>query len=192
MDKNLESYLKVYDDWIDPEICKKTIEELESSTMKETFQQHTFYNTANKTFSTRSGDRELDISYANVTTREYLMQSVWNGFSRYFKELNFPWYSTWAGYTGIRFNKYSEDRMMAEHCDHIHSMFEGQIKGIPILSFVGVLNDDYEGGEFVMWRDKVIELKAGSVMIFPSIFLYPHRVEPIKKGTRHSFVSWAY
>ena len=81
---------------------------------------------------------------------------------------------------------------MAEHCDHIHSMFDGTTKGIPIMSFVGVLNDDYEGGEFVMWKDKVIELKAGSVMIFPSIFLYPHRVEPIKKGTRHSFVSWAY
>ncbi len=192
MDKNLESYVKVYDGWLDAELCKKTIEELESSTIKQTFSQHTFYNALDKSYSAQSGNRELDVSYANVTTREYLMKRVWDGFARYLTELNFPWYTTWAGYSGIRFNKYSEDRLMAEHCDHIHSMFDGQTKGIPVLSFVGVLNDDYEGGEFVMWKDKVIEIKTGSVMIFPSIFLYPHRVEPIKKGTRHSFVSWAY
>ena len=160
--------------------------------MANTYNQHTFYHSITGTYGTQSGNRELDVSYAKVTPRDYLMQRVWDGFARYLTELNFPWYSTWAGYSGIRFNKYSEDRLMAEHCDHIHSMFDGTTKGIPVMSFVGVLNDDYEGGEFVMWKDKVIELKAGSVMIFPSIFLYPHRVEPIKKGTRHSFVSWAY
>ena len=30
------------------------------------------------------------------------------------------------------------------HADHIHSMFDGEKKGIPILSVLGVLNDDYE------------------------------------------------
>jgi hypothetical protein len=192
MDKNIESYVKVYDGWLDAEICKKIVTELESPTMKDTFHQHTFYNTTDKSYKAQSGDRELDVSYANITTRDYLMQRVWDGFARYFTELNFPWFTNWAGFSGVRFNKYSEDRLMARHCDHIHSMFDGQIKGIPTLSFVGVLNDDYEGGEFVMWLDDVIELKAGSVMIFPSNFLYPHRVDPIKKGTRHSFVSWAY
>lgn len=192
MDKNIESYVKVYDGWIDAEICKKTIEELETPVMANTFNQHTFYQSTTGTYATQSGDRELDVSWANVTTREYLMKRVWDGFAQYLTELNFSWFTTWAGYSAIRFNKYSEDRLMAEHCDHIHSMFDGQIKGIPTLSFVGVLNDDYEGGEFVMWKDKIIELKAGSIMIFPSVFLYPHRVEPIKKGTRHSFVSWAY
>ena len=192
MDKNIESYVKVYDGWIDAEICKKTIEELESTTIKDTFRQHTFYNSTDGSYTAQSGNRELDISYANVTSRDYLMKRVWDGFARYLTELNFPWYNSWAGYSGIRFNKYFEDRLMAEHCDHIHSMFDGSIKGVPVMSFVGVLNDDYEGGEFVMWLDDVIELKAGSIMIFPSNFLYPHRVDPIKKGTRHSFVSWAY
>ena len=40
---------------------------------------------------------------------------------------------------------------MAEHCDHISSLFDGQIKGIPMLSVVGQLNDNFEGGEFVMF-----------------------------------------
>jgi hypothetical protein len=192
MDKNVESYVKVYDNWLDAEICKGTIQELESPIMANTFNEHTFYNSKTKTLSNKSGNRELSVSYANVTSRDYLMKRVWDGFSNYITELNFPWYPGWQGYTGIRFNKYSENKLMAEHCDHINTIFDGNIKGIPTLSFVGVLNDDYEGGEFVMWTDKVIELKVGSILIFPSVFLFPHKVDPIKKGTRHSFVSWAY
>jgi predicted 2-oxoglutarate/Fe(II)-dependent dioxygenase YbiX len=81
---------------------------------------------------------------------------------------------------------------MAEHCDHIHDMFDGHTRGIPILSIVGVLNEDYKGGEFVMFEDKIYELSAGDVIIFPSIFLYPHRVNPVTGGTRYSVVSWVY
>jgi predicted 2-oxoglutarate/Fe(II)-dependent dioxygenase YbiX len=81
---------------------------------------------------------------------------------------------------------------MAEHCDHIHSLFDGEIKGIPTMSLVGLLNDNYQGGEFVMWQDTVIPLKQGDVMVFPSNFLYPHRVDPVTRGTRHSFVAWAW
>jgi len=81
---------------------------------------------------------------------------------------------------------------MAEHCDHISSLFDGKIKGIPMLSVVGQLNEDFEGGEFVMWGDKVIEFESGDLIIFPSNFVYPHRVEPVTKGSRYSYVSWAY
>ena len=81
---------------------------------------------------------------------------------------------------------------MAKHCDHIHDMFDGQMKGIPTLSIVGILNDDYEGGEFIMFDDYHVELPKGAIMVFPSNFLYPHKVEPVTKGTRHTFVSWVY
>ena len=51
---------------------------------------------------------------------------------------------------------------MALHCDHIHSLFEGQKKGIPTMTFLAVLNDDYEGGEFIMWGDEEIKFKTGT------------------------------
>ena len=79
---------------------------------------------------------------------------------------------------------------MAEHCDHISSLFDG--KGIPMLSIVGQLNEDFEGGEFVMFGDKTIEFETGDLIVFPSNFMYPHRVDPVKKGARYSYVSWAY
>ena len=81
---------------------------------------------------------------------------------------------------------------MKEHCDHIHTIFDGKRRGIPVLSIVGALNEDYEGGEFIMWETEKIELPQGSIMIFPSNFMYPHKVMPVTKGTRYSYVSWTY
>ena len=80
---------------------------------------------------------------------------------------------------------------MALHADHIHSMFDGERKGIPILSVLGVLNDDYEGDEFVLIDEK-IDLSKGDIIIFPSNFMYPHKVEPVTKGIRYSYISWIW
>jgi len=43
-----------------------------------------------------------------------------------------------------------------------------------------------------MFKDKKIKLKQGDLILFPSLFLYPHRVEPVFKGVRYSYVSWVY
>ncbi|MFZ9728596.1 MAG: 2OG-Fe(II) oxygenase [Candidatus Nanopelagicaceae bacterium] len=94
-------------------------------------------------------------------------------------------------FSGIRFNKYQIGEGIRSHVDHIHSLFDGKKKGIPVVSFVGVFNDDYEGGEFMLCDNK-IELKAGDCVAFPSVFLYPHEVKPVTKGSRYSWVMWSW
>ena len=37
-----------------------------------------------------------------------------------------------------------------------------------------------------------IELKKGDLLIFPSNFMYPHRVEPVLSGIRYSYISWVW
>jgi predicted 2-oxoglutarate/Fe(II)-dependent dioxygenase YbiX len=91
----------------------------------------------------------------------------------------------------VRFNRYSEGTVMRKHYDHIHSIFDGENKGIPVLSYVGNLNEEYEGGDLIIC-DQSMNLKTGDICIFPSCFLYPHEVTELKKGTRYSFVSWAF
>ena len=91
----------------------------------------------------------------------------------------------------VRFNRYAPGTKMREHYDHIQSLFDGKLKGIPILSIVGLLNDNYEGGEFMI-RGKEVKLIRGDILIFPSNFMYPHAVKEITKGIRYSFVSWAF
>jgi predicted 2-oxoglutarate/Fe(II)-dependent dioxygenase YbiX len=187
MEKNLEAYIKTYK-MLDEETCKQTIKEIEEIH----WSQHTFYNVTDGSYGTRSGEKELDIGYSQTSTKNVIMQKIWDSYLNYVKDLNFSWWSSWSGYTEVRFNRYKETRLMAEHCDHIHSIFEGERKGIPVMTALGSLNDDYTGGEFVMFEDTVIPFKAGEIKIFPSCFLFPHRIDPVTEGTRYSFVSWAW
>jgi predicted 2-oxoglutarate/Fe(II)-dependent dioxygenase YbiX len=60
------------------------------------------------------------------------------------------------------------------------------------LSITVVLNDDFEGGEFVFFEDqkKVVKPSKGQVIVFPSNFMFPHEVCEVTKGTRYSIVTW--
>jgi predicted 2-oxoglutarate/Fe(II)-dependent dioxygenase YbiX len=71
-------------------------------------------------------------------------------------------------------------------------LFDGERKGVPILTVLGLLNDDFEGGDFLMFDDKKLNLSAGDIVIFPSNFMYPHSVTTVTKGTRYSFVAWGW
>ena len=192
MKKNLVNYIKHYKGFFNNNICEKTILEL-NNLDNSVWSEHTFYDSKSKKYINISGNQELSVLFgANISTKEIIMKKLFEGIKKYMTDLNFPWLNSWSGYTDIRFNKYSKNKKMAEHCDHIHSMFDGERKGIPVLSLLGILNDDYKGGEFIMFQDKKIELKKGDLLIFPSVFLYPHRVEPVTKGTRYSFISWVW
>ena len=191
MDKDLRSYLKIYSDWLTPEVCQETVDELEK--VEGQFQTHQFYDYHNN--SNHSYEHELAVTWSNVKHKNYIMQRIWDGLQRYHKELTdwgCNWYSSWQGFTEVRFNRYREDTQMKLHCDHIHSMFDGERKGIPTLTILGGLNGGYEGGDLVFWQDTPITLKAGEIMIFPSNFLYPHRVDLVTKGTRYSYVAWTW
>ena len=63
------------------------------------------------------------------------------------------------------------------------------------LSIIMNLNDEYEGGDLVFTDQrnneiKRLKLSKGSIVFFPSNFLYPHCIQPITKGTRYSIVAW--
>lgn len=60
-----------------------------------------------------------------------------------------------------------------------------------VLSSVMYLNDNYEGGEIEFKNSSVkIKPEAGSIIFFPSNFLYIHEVYPIISGTRYSMPQW--
>jgi hypothetical protein len=188
MEKNLESYVKIYN-MIEPKICEDIIKELEEC---KSWQQHKFYNYSENIAEPQSGNEELSVTSEQISYNPYVMEKIWQSLHEYFTDLNFSWFNSWHGFSLVRYNRYKKNKKMAEHCDHIYSLFDGPVKGIPTLSVLGVLNDNYEGGEFIMYGDTEIKLKQGDIMVFPSIFLYPHRVDPVTKGTRYSLVSWAW
>lgn len=62
------------------------------------------------------------------------------------------------------------------------------------VSFSYILNEDFEGGdfEFHLAKNEVIRLaaKANSCIMFPSNFMFPHKVTEIKNGVRYVVVGW--
>lgn len=187
--QNLQDYVKVYENFIDEETRLGAIEEIKNID----WQMHSFYRASVGDYV--RFDNELDIGYSLGTYGKRIQDQIWFAINRYITEdMAFcsNWYASWNGYAQVRFNKYDETTKMKLHCDHIHSLFDGHRKGIPILTVLGALNDNYEGGEFLMFNDKQVDIPAGAVIIFPSNFLYPHEVKPVKSGTRYSYVSWVW
>jgi predicted 2-oxoglutarate/Fe(II)-dependent dioxygenase YbiX len=81
---------------------------------------------------------------------------------------------------------------MKEHCDHIKDMFDGERRGIPILSVIAGLNNTYTGGNLKMFGGEDYSLNIGDVIVFPSNFMYPHAAAPVTTGVRYSYVSWVW
>tara|TARA_R110002110_G_scaffold249457_1_gene465664 strand:- start:53 stop:628 length:576 start_codon:yes stop_codon:yes gene_type:complete len=191
MKKNLKDYILHLDKWIPKKICNKIIKELNKD---KNWYRHNWtdsksykkYNIEKKELYTNNTQQLTDV--------KKLYDLVWKGLEKYIvvEKLGGEEFKGWVGFHQIRFNRYNKDQSIKKHVDHIHSLFEGEKRGIPILSIVCVLNDNYKGGEFIMFDDYEIKFKAGDLIIFPSVFLYPHLVKSVKKGTRYSFVSWAW
>lgn len=60
-----------------------------------------------------------------------------------------------------------------------------------VLSTVGYLNDNYDGGEiYFQYVDVTIKPEAGSVIFFPSNFIYMHEVKPMLNGIRYAVPQW--
>jgi len=55
------------------------------------------------------------------------------------------------------------------------------------------LNYDYEGGELSFFNGEYdYRIEPGQAVVFPSNFMYPHQVKPVKFGVRYNIVSWYF
>jgi len=86
--------------------------------------------------------------------------------------------------SGYQLLKYEKGGFYTQHIDSFTK--------IPrTISCSFTLNNNFKGGEFSFFNNKITySLKKGSVIMFPSNFLYPHSVLPITNGTRYSIVTW--
>lgn len=75
--------------------------------------------------------------------------------------------------------------------DYYKPHIDAGTKDHRVLSCIIALNEDYLGGEIDMWDgSSITKLKTGSVMLFPSNFMFPHGIRPITRGIRYSIVTW--
>ena len=69
-------------------------------------------------------------------------------------------------------------------------------KTLRTLSLIFFINDDYKGGEVEFSlpynenMNTLVKPKSNRLIIFPSNFLYPHKVLPVETNKRYSIVAW--
>ena len=128
----------------------------------------------------------LDLNNKNdIPTWNYIKKEIEKLYTYY--KIKFPMMAS-DKINQIDLLKYSTGGKYKIHTDH----FTNAPRHLRIIIN---LNDDYEGGDLIFTDQKEQEVKRlklskGSIVFFPSNFLYPHSIQPITKGTRYSIVAW--
>ena len=171
-------------------LCDHIIQDIETRPWK----PHTWYSAVNDSYGSEE-TMELDVQSITPQLQQLLTPIMIQAGARYNAKYSYPCERTGQimnKFSTIRFNRYGKGQIMRQHHDHIHSLFDGNEKGIPVLSFILNLNDDYEGADLFFWENHIVPLGKGDIIMFPSLFLFPHGVTEAKKGKRYSAVSWAW
>ena len=187
----LEDLIYIEEKIIPSYVCDRVIKDIETREWK----PHTWYDPQNKS-SFSEETMELDVQPITTEFQQLLNPAILKAFGGYKSNYMFQGpgktQNIMNAFSPVRFNRYKSGQIMRQHHDHIHSIFDGNQKGIPVLSMILNFNDDYEGAELFFWEDYVIELGKGDIVIFPSLFLFPHGVTEATRGVRYSGAVWAW
>ena len=172
-------------------LCDHIIQDTE----KREWRPHTWYNAQANSFGSEE-TMELDVQGITAELQQLLTPIMIQAGTAYNSKYAYMKCDRTTQimnkFSTIRFNRYKSGQIMRQHHDHIHSLFDGNEKGIPVLSFVLNLNDNYRGADLYFWQDHVVPLGKGDIIMWPSLFLFPHGVTEARDGMRYSAVSWAW
>ena len=142
-------------------LCDHIISDIETRPWK----PHTWYNNVQGTYGSEE-TMELDVQSITPELQQLLTPIMIQAGARYNQKYSYKGCERTGQimnkFTGIRFNRYGKGQIMRQHHDHIHSIFDGNEKGIPVLSFILNLNDNYRGADLYFWEDHAVHLGKGS------------------------------
>jgi len=134
----------------------------------------------------------IETSYLSNTEIEWnITRSLDPIIKNYVYSGNYPWFTQYNGHTMVKFNRIKSNKKMEIRCDHNSVTGDDGQTNNPIFTVIGLLNDDFEGGEFML-IDEPLKFKKGQIVMFPGNFLYPYFITKVTKGTRYSYISWVY
>lgn len=183
--KSLEDYIFTLDNVVPEELCNRILEEYQESS----FWIPSSVGGGNVDNQIRNCDI-INIStdsvlQENFDVRKKLDEDFYicasNAINEYRKL--FPEVASEID-TGYDLLRYREGQFYIQHTDS----FKAQQRSVS-CSFL--LNEDYDGGEFAFFdREIIIKGGKGSIVMFPSNFMFPHEIMPVTSGTRYSIITW--
>ena len=184
-DSHLKDCIYLKKSFIPEEVCNSVVK----SISKEKWDLHTYQSKKKERF--RYKEKELSVLNADEDIDKLITKYLLLVVSEYSKKYNLNRSELVTEFNRLRFNRYSLGQKMRPHYDHIHSLFDGNLKGIPVLSVIVNLNRDYKGSELYFWNGFFqLPLNVGDIVVFPSNFLFPHGVTECKSGIRYSAIKW--
>tara|TARA_E500000318_G_scaffold106688_1_gene114973 strand:- start:2033 stop:2611 length:579 start_codon:yes stop_codon:yes gene_type:complete len=191
---NIENYIKVYDNFLKPEAVSSLLIWLSKQhfeTAKVVGADTQLIKKEIRKTQTLSFNITRQSSQTLIHWHNYLCSRILE-FVRIYEKETTPFDG--AGVKGINdlsALKYEETGFYKFHTDH-HFNFPRTLTAIILL------NNDYKGGELEFGYSHnhesflKIEPKVGRLILWPSNFLFPHRVNPVSEGIRYSLVSWMF
>ena len=193
-DTKLDECIYIAEKIIPADLCDAVIKDIETRPWK----PHEWYN-SNTDKRTSEETRELDVQGSTPELNKALSPFVIEAGRIYNQNYSYPFADQpnrpgqfMTQFCPVRFNRYVPGQIMRQHHDHIHSLFDGKVKGVPVLTFILNFNDDYEGADLFFWEDSVFKLGKGDIIMFPSNWLFPHGVTEATKGIRYSGSVWGW
>jgi len=180
---NNSSYIKVYDNIISNELCDQIIEEFKDDDWKRSGigKDSEINDEIRNCFSIAMYKAYVKNPTYRIELDKKIFHSMSKALQNYtadFANLNV------VDDTGYDLLRYTEGQFYVQHVDS----FKDQNRA---LTCSLILNDDYEGGEFAFFdREMKFKLKKGQAIMFPSNFMFPHEILPVKSGTRYSIITW--
>ena len=181
-ERMLNDFIMVHEGLVPEDLCDDIIKEFEDSE----YWNNSTVGTGDVVSNVRSCDsislsRAAELDEIKKKLDERMFSCASEAINKYRK----CWTSIEADIdTGYDLLRYKEGQFYIQHTDS----FKHQQRSIS-CSFA--LNDDYEGGEFGFFnRERVIKLKKGDALMFPSNFMFPHEIMPVTSGTRYSIITW--
>lgn len=185
-DTNLLDYIVELDEVLDPQICKDIIDEYQQSNL---WQSGVIGGKGEIDKLTRNCDAihisDEEVIKGNEEKRREIDKVMFDAVSKCLTYYNgMFWSLKVSNDTGYELLRYKEGGFYIEHIDHFKEYQR-------TLTMSLILNDNYEGGEFSFFnKEYIVKPRAGQAILFPSNFMFPHGVLPVKNGTRYAVVTW--
>jgi hypothetical protein len=176
--KKLSDFVKCYENLIDKNLCDKIINRKDTTFNKASTGGYEELNPARKCYTKKLEEEFGEDVYKIVGEILKLYQQ---------DDPEFVTGETTedTGYTHLLYLG-SEKGEYKEHTDNFDFFPR-------VLSCSLILNDDYEGGDFAFFGGEyIVPKKAGSAVVFPSNFCFPHAVLPVTEGDRHAIITWIH
>lgn len=189
--KNVGYGIHVYENAIKKEDCDKIINDLEAEIAKgipmiqwsgAQVNENQDVSYVRNCVDLKFKKEHLGKYYPKNDVLSYCYETVDTALDKCLRHYESLWHLRMEYKEAFNFVKYMPGKYFKIHGDH------GPFYACTISAVV-YLNDDYDGGEIEFPRQElVVKPKAGSIVMFPSNFVYEHAALEIRSGTKYSVV----